>query len=42
MSGEAAFVAGQSRGIGLAAAIELARAGFDVALNGIAASSNLQ
>jgi 3-oxoacyl-[acyl-carrier protein] reductase len=33
MNGQVALVTGSSRGIGLAAALELARAGFDVALN---------
>ncbi|TIV64422.1 MAG: 3-ketoacyl-ACP reductase, partial [Mesorhizobium sp.] len=33
-SRHAAFVTGSSRGIGLAAALELARRGFGVALNG--------
>ena len=42
MSGQAAFVTGSSRGIGLAAAVELAKAGFDVALNGRADSPQLQ
>ena len=42
MSGQAAFVTGSSRGIGLAAAVELAREGFDVALNGRTDSPQLK
>jgi NAD(P)-dependent dehydrogenase (short-subunit alcohol dehydrogenase family) len=37
----AAFITGSSRGIGLATAVELARAGFDVALNGPADDAEL-
>ncbi|MCB1130509.1 MAG: SDR family NAD(P)-dependent oxidoreductase, partial [Verrucomicrobiae bacterium] len=33
MSRQVAFVTGSSRGIGLAAALELARQGFNIALN---------
>jgi len=39
---QAAFITGSSRGIGLAAAIELARNGFAVALNGPADDAELQ
>jgi 3-oxoacyl-[acyl-carrier protein] reductase len=42
MSGrQAAFVTGSSRGIGLAAAVELAKTGWDVALNGPADDAEL-
>jgi 3-oxoacyl-[acyl-carrier protein] reductase len=40
-SRQAVFVTGSSRGIGLAAAIELARTGWDVALNGLADDTEL-
>ncbi|MBN9073213.1 MAG: 3-ketoacyl-ACP reductase [Rhizobiales bacterium] len=38
---QAALVTGSSRGIGLAAAVELAKKGFDVALNGLADDAEL-
>ncbi len=41
MSGQVALVTGSSRGIGLAAAIALARAGFDVALNTLSEGDEL-
>ena len=41
MSGQVALVTGSSRGIGLAAAIALAREGFAVALNGPADDAEL-
>jgi len=41
MGGQAALVTGSSRGIGLAAAVELARAGFAVAVNGPAEGAEL-
>ena len=41
MGGQAALVTGSSRGIGLAAAVELARAGFAVAVNGPAEDAEL-
>jgi 3-oxoacyl-[acyl-carrier protein] reductase len=37
----AAFITGSSRGIGLATAVELARSGFDIALNGRADDAEL-
>lgn len=42
MTGQAALVTGSSRGIGLAAAVALARAGFDVAVNGPADDAELE
>ena len=42
MSRHVALVTGSSRGIGLSAALELARAGFDVALNARAESEELE
>ena len=41
MGGQVALVTGSSRGIGLAAAVELARAGFAVAVNGPAEDAEL-
>lgn len=41
MTGQAAFVTGSSRGIGLATAVELAREGFAVAVNGPADDDEL-
>ena len=41
MGGQAALVTGSSRGIGLAAAVELARAGFALAVNGPAEDAEL-
>ncbi len=41
MGGQAALVTGSSRGIGLGAAVELARAGFAVAVNGPAEDAEL-
>lgn len=41
-AGQAAFITGSSRGIGLAAAIELARSGFSIALNGPVADDELK
>lgn len=38
---QAALITGSSRGIGLAAAIELAKAGFDIAINGLADDAEL-
>jgi len=34
MTGQVALITGSSRGIGLGAAIELAKSGFAIALNG--------
>ncbi|MEN8195509.1 MAG: 3-ketoacyl-ACP reductase [Pseudomonadota bacterium] len=41
MTGQAAFVTGSSRGIGLATAVELAREGFAIAVNGPADDGEL-
>jgi 3-oxoacyl-[acyl-carrier protein] reductase len=42
MTGQVALVTGSSRGIGLATAVELARNGFDVAVNGPADDDELE